>query len=116
MIKTSNEKVKQLYDYVQERCLWQFFSRAWDREANIKNITRMAGEILTGTEPDVKTPMDKQFFADAKWMVADLKQRFDWIAAEPPESIVRLMSELKDELLDLAVTHSTNSELNWSFY
>lgn len=116
MIKTKNDKVKQLFDYVQERCLWQFFSRAWDRRDNIENITRMTGEFLAGKTPEIKTLHDHQYFADAKIMAADLKRRFDWLKDEKPESLSDMMGQLRDELLDIAVTNSTNGEINWSFY
>ena len=33
-------QVDDLFDYVQERCLWQFFSRTWDRTENIEEIGR----------------------------------------------------------------------------
>jgi vanadium nitrogenase delta subunit len=116
MIKTQNEKVKELFLYVQERCLWQFFSRAKDRETNINTITQMAGELLTGKKPVVETPMDKQCYADAIELVVGLKTRVPWILSEPPEAIPGLMDELKEELLDLAVKSATNGELTWSFY
>jgi vanadium nitrogenase delta subunit len=116
MIKTKNEKVRQLYDYVQERCLWQFYSRAWDREANISNITRMAGEIISGRTPKLETLMDHQFYADAKELASGLKQRHAWVAAATPDEVAKAMDELRDELLDLAVKNSSNGELNYSLY
>ena len=116
MIKTQNEKVKELFLYVQERCLWQFFSRAWDRETNINTITRMAGELLTGKKPVISTPVEKQCYADAIELVVGLKTRTPWILQEPPEAIAALMEELKEELLDLAVKSATNGELTWAAY
>jgi vanadium nitrogenase delta subunit len=116
MIKSTNPKVRQLYDYVQERCLWQFYSRSWDRRDNIENITRMTGAFLTGKTPEVKTVHDHQYFADAKMMAADLNRRYAWLADEKPESIGDLMGQLRDELLDLAVDNCGNTEINWSFY
>jgi vanadium nitrogenase delta subunit len=116
MIKTQNEKVRELFLYVQERCLWQFFSRARDRETNINAITRMAGELLTGTRPKIETPIEKQCFADAVELVVGIKSHQSWILEESPEAISGLMDELKDELLDLAVKSAKNGELTWQAY
>ena len=40
------EQVKQLVGYVQERCLWQFASRTWDRTENIEGVLKQVGALL----------------------------------------------------------------------
>lgn len=111
-----NEKVDQLYGYVQERCLWQFFSRSWDRQENIDGILAKATDILTGKELALETPMDKLFYADAKIMVADFKTRFPWLETTGPAQVRDLMHRLKDRLVDAVITSSKNDELNHSLY
>ena len=83
----TTEKVDQLFGYVQERCLWQFFSRTWDRKENLDGIMKTATDLLTGVAPKRETPMDKLFYADAKIMVADFKERFPWIKDTAPAEI-----------------------------
>jgi nitrogenase delta subunit len=116
MIKSQNEKVRELFLYVQERCLWQFVSRSWDREANIENITRMAGDLILGEKPKIETAIDRQYYADAIELVSGFKQRVTWVFQESPENVRALLEDLKDELLDIAVKSATNNELNWQLY
>src|SRR5271157_2641677 len=112
----TTEKVDQLFGYVQERCLWQFFSRTWDRKENIEGIMKTATELLSGGVPKLETPMDKLFYADAKIMVADFKERFPWIKDTAPAEIATLMQGLKDRVKDISITKSLNHELNHSLY
>jgi nitrogenase delta subunit len=111
-----NAKVDQLFAYVQERCLWQFFSRSWDRQENIDGVIGKATELLTAKEISLETPMDRLFYADAKIMVADLKERFPWLDDTGPAQIRDLMHQLKARLVDIAITGSLNQELNHSLY
>lgn len=110
------DRIDQLYAYCQERCLWQFFSRTWDRQENIDGILATATAILSGEEVRKNTPMNRLFYADAKIMVADFKARFPWISSCTPEEIRELMTGLKERLLEIAITKSLNQELNHSLY
>lgn len=113
---SSADKIDQLFGYVQERCLWQFFSRSWDRQENIDGILKTATDLLTGTPPAKETPQDKLFYADAKIMVADFKVRFPWIAECGPAQVRDLMHGLKDRLVEFTITKSLNHELNHTLY
>ncbi len=112
----SAEQVDQLFGYVQERCLWQFFSRSWDRQENIDGVIKTATDLLTGVEPKRDTPMEKLFYADAKIMVADFKERFPWIETVGRDRAPGLMAALKDKLVEFTITKSLNHELNHSLY
>ncbi|MDR3518141.1 MAG: V-containing nitrogenase subunit delta [Azospirillaceae bacterium] len=112
----SSDKIDQLFDYVQERCLWQFFSRSWDRQENIDGIIRTATDLLTGVDPKRDQPMDRLFYADAKIMVADFRERFPWITAIEPAEVRALMGTLRERIVDLAITRSQNHELSHSIY
>ena len=46
----SQQQLDNLFDYVQERCLWQFFSRTWDRKENIEGIIKQATTLLHGKQ------------------------------------------------------------------
>ncbi|MGE4281660.1 MAG: V-containing nitrogenase subunit delta [Magnetospirillum sp.] len=112
----NSEKLDQLFGYVQERCLWQFFSRSWDRQENIDGILKTATDLLTGEPPAKETPMDRLFYADAKVMVQDLKDRFPWLADAGPAQVRDLMHGLKDKLVEFTITKSLNHELNHTLY
>lgn len=112
----NSEKIDQLYNYVQERCLWQFFSRSWDRQENIDGIFKTATDLLTGHPPAKETPQDRLFYADAKIMVADFKQRFPWIEEAGSAQIRELIEGVKARLVEIAITKSQNHELNHTLY
>lgn len=112
----SPEQVNQLFGYVQERCLWQFFSRSWDRQENIEGVFKAAGELLAGNQPARETPMERLFYADAKLMVADFRERFPWLGECGAEQIGELMRGLKERIAEIAVSKSLNGELNHALY
>ena len=109
-------KVDDLFGYVQERCLWQFHSRTWDRSENIDGIIGKAIDLLAGREPAAETPADRCFVADAKVMVADFRSRFPWIKEADEAEITQLLGGLRDRLTDLAITRSRNHELTHTLY
>ncbi len=112
----STEKIDQLFGYVQERCLWQFFSRSWDRQENIDGIMKTAVDLLSGKPVKPETPMDRLFYADAKVMVTDFRERFPWIAEVGPDEVPELIDGLKDRLVEFTITKSLNGELKHSLY
>ncbi|TWA70167.1 V-nitrogenase VFe protein subunit VnfG [Azospirillum brasilense] len=112
----TESKIDQLYGYVQERCLWQFYSRNWDRQENIDGVLGKAAELLTGKELTLDTPQDRLFYADAKIMVKDFQERFPWISEAGPAQIRDLLNGLKERLVAIAITGSKNRELSHSLY
>lgn len=110
------DQVNDLYGYVQERFLWQFYSRASDRTRNIDGITAQATLLLLGQPAERETPDQRLDAVDAKVMVDDFRARFPWLQDAGPEQIRQLMSGLRDKLLDIAVTRSKNRELNHTLY
>ena len=111
-----SEQIDALYGYVQERCLWQFASRTWDRKANIEGTMALGTKLLLGESPEVTTPAEKCFLVDAKVMVSDFRARFPWLAGLKPEEVKALMKGLEDRVTDIAITHSRNHELNHELY
>lgn len=109
-------QVDELFDYVQERCLWQFHSRTKDRADNIDGVINMAIELLAGRVPVAKTPADRCYVADAKVMVADFRSRFPWIGEAGEPEIIQLLGGLRDRLVDATITQSRNHELNHTLY
>lgn len=112
----SDSKISDLFNYVQERCLWQFSSRTWDRQENIDGVLNKAADLFIGREPSRETPADRLHFAEAKSFVADCRERFAWISQVGAEEIQALMDGLKAKVVDIAITQSKNHELNRHLY
>lgn len=109
-------KISDLFEYVQERCLWQFSSRTWDRQENIDGVLDQAVAMFLGRQPVRDTPMQKLHGAEARILVDDCRQRYPW-TAEPGEAELQdIVSGLKLRLIDLAITQSHNRELNHHLY
>lgn len=106
------DKIEQLFLYFQERCLWQFHSRAWDREDNINGVCDDVIKLLSGRRVEMETPADKCYYADSCILVDQLKKRFPWML-ELNESERRAVVEgARDKLMTVTVTNSQNAELN----
>ena len=111
-----DEKLDDLYGYVQERCLWQFFSRTWDRQENIDGILGVVEKLLTGQEPARATPQEKIHYVDALAVAHDFKEKFPWIRECGTAEVKQLMDGLKARLVETVITKSTNRELNHHLY
>jgi V-containing nitrogenase delta subunit len=101
----------QIVAFIQERCLWQFFSRTWDREENIEGIIDLLGKIIKGQKLALETAADRCFYADAKILVGQLKERYDWIASFSPEQLDDVLTDVKAKLTEITITKSKNAEL-----
>ena len=112
----NTKEVDPIYDYIQERCLWQFHSRFWDREENIAGVIQAIGDILTNTPVETNTPQLKSYHADARILVVELKRRFPWLLTIPAAELRSILSALKDRLIDTVVTRSLNGELRQANY
>lgn len=115
-VTESESKISDLFNYVQERCLWQYSSRTWDRQENIDGVLAKAADLILGREPTKETPAEKLHFAEAKIMVADCQERYPWIKEVFEPEIKALMDGLKERLVDIAITKSHNRELNHRLY
>ncbi|WP_333875457.1 V-containing nitrogenase subunit delta [Methylobacter sp.] len=115
-ITESESKISDLFNYVQERCLWQYSSRTWDRQENIDGVLAKAADLILGREPTKETPTEKLHFAEAKILVADCQERYPWIKEVLEPEVKALMDGLKKRLVDIAITQSHNRELNHRLY
>lgn len=104
-------QIDQLANHIQERCLWQFFSRSWDREDNIEGILTKATEILCEEKSSQETAADKSYYADARILISDFKRLYPWITKMEKEEIKLLFQGVKDRMLFITVTGSHNEEL-----
>lgn len=110
------EKIEQLVGYVQERCLWQFYSRTWDRNENIEGIMTKVAQLLAGDPLKKDTPMDRCFYADAMVVSEDFKARYPWVKELSKEEIYEVIEGVKARMTEIVVTKSQNEELNIPFY
>ena len=110
------DKTQAVFDFVQERCLWQFFSRNWDRERNITSIMKNVADLFSGKEVPKETNLDKCYFADAKILLEQLSERYEWFAGLTGQEVAEICDKVKDKLIDLAVTNSLNAERTLEYY
>ncbi|HSQ40947.1 MAG TPA: Fe-only/vanadium nitrogenase subunit delta [Fibrobacteraceae bacterium] len=111
-----NEQIEELVTYIQERCLWQFHSRSWDREENIEAILTKTGEILVELPSVVETDAEKCWFADARILAATFKQQYPWIKSLNAEAIKVLFDGVKARMREITVEKSRNEELHQPNY
>ncbi|MEA5574407.1 V-containing nitrogenase subunit delta, partial [Calothrix sp. UHCC 0171] len=111
-----SEKVENITTYIQERCLWQFHSRSWDREENINGVIKKTAEILTGQKPTLETLTDKLHYADAKILVSELKRNLPWIKELDKTQVNKVLESVKQKLSAITISGSLNGELHHSLY
>ncbi len=104
------EKVEAVYTYVMERCLWQFFSRNWDREDNINTIMANVAKIQSGQEVDRSTNILNSHYTNAKILTEQLAQRFPWFSSLGAGDIAPICDRVREKLINIAVVNSLNAE------
>lgn len=112
-VNVMEEKVLELYTFIQERYLWQFYSRTWDREENINEILKKFSAMITGEELAASDSLkDKAFFAEAKMVAAESVKKIPWLGELDKRQIQEIIEKVKGKLIDTYITRSQNSELN----
>lgn len=109
-------KIAQLEDYIMKKCLWQFHSRAWDREKQNEGILTKTMQILCEEPVEKETPADKCYWVDAVVLADAYKERFEWINTMDKAEIKELMQALKERIDFLTITGSLNEELTVKQY
>jgi hypothetical protein len=110
------EKIGAVYDYVMGRCLWQFYSRNWDREDNINTIMAYVARLAVGLDVERDTKIKNSHYADAKILAQQLSERFDWFDALEYKDLVSLCEAVRGKLINIAVVNSLNVERTESNY
>lgn len=109
--------INELYKYIQQKYLWQFYSRSWDRENNINGILDAAKELLISGKCSLGDSLEeKHYYSEAKIVVNDFKRDLKFIEGLNEKGITELIDRVKVKLLDVTVTHSLNGELNVNYY
>lgn len=109
-------QTKELVNYIQERCLWQFFSRANDREENISGVLEYLADLLIGANPQPTTPLDRCHFANANHLAREVKAAFPWLQEMSQDSLRTLIHAVMDRLREITITNSKNGELHMQSY
>jgi nitrogenase delta subunit len=110
------ERIELMVDYIMKKCLWQFHSRAWDRERQNAGILGKTTELLCEEPVDLSTPEQRCYWADAVCMVDAFRTRFAWLANMNVSEIKQLMHGLHERMDYLTITGSLNRELTDQHY
>ncbi|MBC2582795.1 Fe-only/vanadium nitrogenase subunit delta [Clostridium sp. DJ247] len=110
------EKADEIISFIQERCLWQFHSRAWDREENINGTMDNVAKLLTGETVVAETKQEKCAYADAKVLTDQIKEKFSWVNELEAGQKKELVEAVKAKLTDIVITKCLNGEINVPFY
>ncbi|MDR3595258.1 Fe-only/vanadium nitrogenase subunit delta [Clostridium sp.] len=109
--------VNELYKYIQQKYLWQFYSRSWDRVNNINGILDATKELLITGECTLGDSLEeKHYYSEARMVAKDIKRDLKFIEGLNQKGITDLIDRVKAKLLDITVTNSLNGELNVEYY
>ncbi len=114
--KMMNERMELLLDFIMKKCLWQFHSRAWDRERQNEKIIQKTTQILCKEPVENDTPEDRCYFVDANYLAENYTKRFQWISELETFEIKKIMQALKERLDFLLIKGSLNAELSDPHY
>jgi len=106
----------QMVNFIQERCLWQFASRAPDREENIRGVLLMLKDLLKGAKITPTTPVDRCHYANANHLASEVKSAFPWLLGLSAEDLSKTISEVMDRLEEITIKQSKNGELHMQAY
>ncbi len=110
------ERVEKLLDYIMKKCLWQFHSRAWDRERQNANIIEKTTQLLCEEPVKNDTPEDRCYYVDAAYLADSYKKKFPWVSEMSKDDLKKVMQGLKERLDFLLITGSLNLELTDPHY
>ncbi len=116
MNENKSKYIDELYSYIQARYLWQFFPREWDREANINGIISDIINILIDNPINFNDPIEKYFYAEAKVVAEELKEKFKWINELEKQEIIDILNKVKEKLIEVLIEESQNPELKKKSY
>lgn len=110
------DRVEQLVDYIMKKCLWQFNSRAWDRERQNEGILTKTMQLLCGEAVEKEKPADRCYWVDAVCLADGFRGRYLWLSGMDAVEIRELMRNLKERMDFLTITGSLNEELKVPLY
>jgi Fe-only nitrogenase delta subunit len=116
MEESMDSRVEELVNYIMKHCLWQFHSRAWDRERQNREILTWTKNILCGESGVPMDSLDRCHWVDAKVLAESYRKHFPWIRALGKTEIASLITEVHERMDYLTITGSKNLELTDQHY
>jgi nitrogenase delta subunit len=110
------DRIEQLVDFIMKWCLWQFHSRAWDREKQNEGILTKTMQLLCEENVELEKPADRCYWVDAMYLAKSFKRQFIWLGELDKKETKLLMQGLKDRMDYLTITGSLNQELTNPLY
>ncbi|MDF2869668.1 MAG: Fe-only nitrogenase FeFe protein subunit AnfG [Anaerocolumna sp.] len=105
------EKTEVLLDYIMKKCLWQFHSRAWDRERQNANIIEKTMQLLCNEPVEKDTPEERCYYVDAVYLADSYRRLYPWVSEMDKADLKTVMVNLKERLDFLLISGSLNKEL-----
>lgn len=105
------DRGEQLVDYIMKHCLWQFHSRAWDRERQNAEILAATTKVLNGDRTPPESGLDRCYWVDAVYLADSYREYYPWINDLSAEGIAEVMGYVKERMDILTITKSLNEEL-----
>ena len=106
------QQTAQLYQFLEDRYIWQLRSDSWDREANFNPILNQLSDILTGEKtaaPDCIK--DKAYMAEANGIAYEASNRMHWITELEKDQVESIIKQLKDRLIHAKITREISLDL-----
>ena len=103
------DRIEQLVNYIMKNCLWQFHSRAWDRQRQNDGILTKTRQILCGEPVEHETPADRCYWVDAVCLAEAFTNQYPWLAALDKAEIKLLMQGLHDRMDFLTINRIAQS-------
>lgn len=114
--KQMHDRIEQMVNYIMKKCLWQFHSRAWDRERQNAGILGQTMQLLCDEPVDTSTPEQRCYRADAVCLADAFRASFSWLTGMDKTDIKQLMQGLHERMDYLTITGSLNRELTDQHY
>jgi Fe-only nitrogenase delta subunit len=109
-------RADQLVDFIMKHCLWQFHSRAWDRERQNREILTKTKEILCEENEEPTDRLDRCHWVDAVMLARNYRKNYPWINAMSNAEIAEVMRKVREKVDYQTITGSLNKELTDEHY
>lgn len=110
------DRIEQVVGYIMKHCLWQFHSRAWDRERQNREILTRTMEILRGECVEPVDRLDRCHWVDAVVLAEACCEHYPWLSELDKDEITSLMRGVHERMDFLTITGSLNLELTDEHY
>jgi Fe-only nitrogenase delta subunit len=117
MQDTLTDRREELINYIMKHCLWQFHSRAWDRERQNREILRYTREYLCGEadQPPAEL-LERCHWTDGVSLARAFRENFPWLNELDKNEVGELMNAVHERMDFLLIKGSLNLELTDEHY